>query len=293
MIVQPDFLDHWKTHMLIDLLKDELAPIYLIRLWAYCQNRKTNTFSRTNPAMLKHICQASQDASHFEKCMIESGFVELIDDQLVAHDWDEVNASLIASWKNGKTGGRKRKQSKTQQKPTGYPQDNPTETHGLPSENPSAAQAEAIRLDKRREEKRRDNTPLAPQGGDEEGFELDEPTSSGPPKRKTWNRKQLAAESYTQYPHFLTWWAAYPRKDGKRKAFETWIQLELEFLDQEPLLKILKAQSVQDQWVKDGGQFAPMASTYLNQRRFEDEAPEKNTQPATDFTTSPSSFGAG
>ena len=57
-------------------------------------------------------------------CRVEDGY-------LIAHQWDEVNASLIAAWSNGGKGGRPKK-------PTGNPrvnpepnQVNPQLTHGV------------------------------------------------------------------------------------------------------------------------------------------------------------------
>jgi len=119
MIVSPDFLDHWKTRMLTDLLNDPCAPLYVIRLWAHCQNRKTHRLPAGNPAVTKAICRAPHDAEIFHGAMMTAGFIKELDGDTVAHEWDEVNAYLINSWENGKKGGRPKK--KTQTKPTGYP----------------------------------------------------------------------------------------------------------------------------------------------------------------------------
>jgi hypothetical protein len=139
MIIQPDFLDHWKTALLIDLLKDPSAPLYIIRLWAHCQNRKTHGLPTGNPAAIKAICRASNhDANDFLQALIDSGFVEKQGDELIAHGWSETNSYLINSWENGLHGGRPKKQ--TQKKPAG----NPQETHRKPTENPTVTQTEPI-----------------------------------------------------------------------------------------------------------------------------------------------------
>ncbi len=162
MIVQPDFLEHWKTRLLIDLLDDPCAPQYVIRLWSHCQTSKTHGFPRKNPSVLKAICKAPHDAEKFESAIIESGFVDLVEDQKedmwVVHEWDVVNASLIANWTNGPKGGRPKK--KTHEKPMGFQSDNPPETHRKP-----------IREDKIREEKRREEqAPQTPQRGEVGGL---------------------------------------------------------------------------------------------------------------------------
>ena len=68
----------------------------------------------------------------------------------------------------------------------------------------------------------------------------------------------------------LTFWTIYPRKVGKPAALKAWLR-------QKPpigaVLASLDWQRAGDQWVKDGGQFIPHPSTYLNNRRWEDEPP--------------------
>lgn len=151
MIVAPDFCDHWKTRMLVDLLGgDEVVPVYLLRLWAHCQNQKKDTFDLPTPA-LKAICHYHGKASEFEDALTQSGFVTRSDSgKLHVRGWSEVNASLIASWDNGLRGGRPPKKNnpvKTHGKPTG----NPQATHGEPSANPDVTDRED-KIEKRRED---------------------------------------------------------------------------------------------------------------------------------------------
>jgi len=142
VIVDPDFVDHWKTRMLVGLLgDDELAPIYVIRLWAHCQNRKAWTFV-LSPGALKGICRFSGDAELFERSMAECGFVVRDGEQIEVAGWAEYNASLIAAWSNGSKGGRPRK---VKNEDSENLRDNPQETHGV--------------TDKRREERIREENP--------------------------------------------------------------------------------------------------------------------------------------
>jgi hypothetical protein len=63
-------------------------------------------------------------------------------------------------------------------------------------------------------------------------------------------------------------WAAYPRKTGKGAAEKAWEKAK------PPLQAVLDAiawQKNQPGWKKDRGQFVPHMSTWLNQRRWEDE----------------------
>lgn len=70
---------------------------------------------------------------------------------------------------------------------------------------------------------------------------------------------------------FDIFWRAYPRKVGKFLAAKVWLKLK----DEEGLLdKIIRSVQIQKQsdgWQKEGGIFIPHPSTWLNQRRWEDE----------------------
>lgn len=114
--------------MLIDLLDgDEMAPLYLIRLWAHCQQRKSDTFDMPTHG-LKAVCRYSGDAEKFEKAMVDSGWVSRTDGKITAEKWMERNKKLRQAWDNGAKGGR--------------PQKNPTETQEEPNGNPSVTQQE-------------------------------------------------------------------------------------------------------------------------------------------------------
>jgi hypothetical protein len=74
---------------------------------------------------------------------------------------------------------------------------------------------------------------------------------------------------------FEKFWTVYPRKIGKGKAWESWLRinppLELQF----KMYDAIRLQTLSAQWQKDGGQFIPHPSTWINQRRWED-TPEIN-----------------
>jgi hypothetical protein len=107
MIVDPDFPDHWKTRMLVGLLDgDEAAPVYVLRLWAHCQNRKQATFENINQEALKALCRFPGHSNKLESSLATSGFIRRHGDILEVVNWSQYNASLIAAWNNGKRGGR-------------------------------------------------------------------------------------------------------------------------------------------------------------------------------------------
>lgn len=147
MIVDPDFMDHWRTGMVADAIQDPMAPVYILRLWAHCQERRSDTFVMPTRG-LKAQCKAPGDAETFERALIDAGFIERNGDTITVTGWAEKNAALFAAWENGSKGGRPKK--KTQSEPAG----NPRVTHGEPNENPSRTHAEPIREEKSREEKK-------------------------------------------------------------------------------------------------------------------------------------------
>ncbi len=90
-----------------------------------------------------------------------------------------------------------------------------------------------------------------------------------------------AAEGFEEF------WQAYPNKAGKANALKVWNR------DKPNLQTVLDALAWQkraEAWTKDGGQFIPHASTYLNGRRYEDERPKPPPPPSC---LGPSSFPKG
>lgn len=77
---------------------------------------------------------------------------------------------------------------------------------------------------------------------------------------------------------FAAFWAAYPKKAGKAAALKAWNKLAPDVVLQEQMGKALEVQKQSQQWRKDGGQYIPMPSTWLNGRRWEDEAPQAQSQ---------------
>ena len=119
MIITPDFLDHWKTKLLIHLLDDPEAPCALLRLWAHCQSRKAYRFdpNKLNPSIVKGITQSRANKESLWNALIESGFLDLHKDGAVeVHGFYDANPQLVANWENGKRGGRPPKE-----KPAGNP----------------------------------------------------------------------------------------------------------------------------------------------------------------------------
>ena len=67
---------------------------------------------------------------------------------------------------------------------------------------------------------------------------------------------------------FDAFWSAYPKKVGKGQAESAWLKADLPDLD--IILKSLHKAKQMPDWIKENGAFIPHASTWLNQRRWED-----------------------
>lgn len=67
---------------------------------------------------------------------------------------------------------------------------------------------------------------------------------------------------------FLTFWEAYPRKVKKLAAALSWSN---QAPGLQTVLAALKWQTRSPEWLAEGGAYVPHPTTYLNQRRWEDE----------------------
>lgn len=79
------------------------------------------------------------------------------------------------------------------------------------------------------------------------------------------NRQALALVEFDRF------WTCYPKKVGKEAARKAWLRAGVTFEQCERTLAVWKKSA---DWTKDGGQFIPHAATWLNQKRWQDEAPK-------------------
>lgn len=70
---------------------------------------------------------------------------------------------------------------------------------------------------------------------------------------------------------FEVFWLAYPKKQDKQNALRAWKKLNPDAETQRKIILAIQAQRASPQWQKDGGQYIPMPSTWLNGHRWEDQ----------------------
>jgi hypothetical protein len=254
MIVEPDFLDHWKTRTLVALLgDDELAPLYIIRIWAHCQNRRQSRFETFPTAALKGVCRFNGDAELLERSLFDSGFIARGEDgSLSVVGWDEHNSTLVANWVNGKRGGRPRNTQNTHEK---KPIDNPNANWV----NPMETQTQIGVTEKRREEKI----------GEEKH------TADADCVRLSKRQPKAYSESFEQ------WYAIYPRKVSKEDAAAafgralTKIVQRRGMTNEEALDWLCGVTSVfSKSTAGNSGTFTPHPASWLNQGRYDDDQAE-------------------
>jgi hypothetical protein len=71
---------------------------------------------------------------------------------------------------------------------------------------------------------------------------------------------------------FAEFWQQYPKKVAKSDALQAWRKLKPSGQLFTDLMAGLASHKVSDQWRKNGGEFIPHPASWLNKRRWEDEA---------------------
>lgn len=113
-----------------------------------------------------------------------------------------------------------------------------------------------------------DMTPCSPPAGDSAPAES-EPGDRPQPKPKS-SRRDKSAPAHAPEA-FETFWAKYPRKDGRKAAIRAWDKLKPDKPLCRTMYAALKRQRGSIQWAEDGGRYIPLFSTWLNGRKWEDQ----------------------
>ena len=87
---------------------------------------------------------------------------------------------------------------------------------------------------------------------------------------------------------FDAFWKFYPRKASKDAARKAWIKLRPDVHVMQMIADNVKERVEKGEWRKDNQSFILHASTYLNQKRWEDEVVDQQTQ--TQTRTNPDSM---
>ncbi len=90
-------------------------------------------------------------------------------------------------------------------------------------------------------------------------------------KHKPRNKNQYINALAQSADSFDWFWSAYPKKKSKGQAEKIWSKLNPDSELVEKILSALDTAKRSNDWMKDGGQFIPYPSTWLNAKGWEDE----------------------
>lgn len=89
--------------------------------------------------------------------------------------------------------------------------------------------------------------------------------------------KEKEKESKPTDSRFARFWMAYPKKVGRGAAEKAWLKAGING-EIEQVMSAIESQKQSDQWIKDGGQYIPNPATWINQKRWLDEAVQVHPQ---------------
>lgn len=103
--------------------------------------------------------------------------------------------------------------------------------------------------------------------------------NSNPPKPPKGQRSAPKSAPDWMPERFARFWQYYPRGENKQAAIKAWDKLHPSSELVDTVAQALKRQVASDEWQRGVG--IPYASTYLNQRRWEDEPHDRPKPPDT------------
>lgn len=139
MRIIPELLDHPKLIKLQKAVGD-CALMHLMRIWGHCEsNQKGEFWDGADPEYVEIVARWNGENGVLYAALVKCGFVDVVYNGVIIHDWNETNSRAVSNWSTGRKGGRPRKDAKPNDNPTetvSKPNDNPTETIGISYGNP-------------------------------------------------------------------------------------------------------------------------------------------------------------
>lgn len=175
---------------------------------------------------------------------------------------DSAASRYRANVENGRKGGRPKGNQNTQEQSENSqkkPKQNPIETQNKPTPKPKQNLNKDKDRDRDKEidkEKEYNIPPLSPKGGE-------------------------CAQRFEQF------YSAYPKKKSKQQAQKAFAKLNPDVPLLNVMLTALEKQKQSDEWHRDNGQYIPYPASWINGRRWEDEATQQLRQSNTDDTYTP------
>jgi hypothetical protein len=84
--------------------------------------------------------------------------------------------------------------------------------------------------------------------------------------------KKPVVKQVIKTDYFDRFWKLYPKKKSKADAEKAWSKLKMSEEFFSSILVSLSTQAASQDWTKSGGQYVPLAATWIRGKRWEDEA---------------------
>ena len=188
------------------------------------------------------------DAVHWEgepekllEALIESRFVDLIDEVASIHDWADYGGRLMAIKQKDRE--RKRKSDALRRNSSGIRAESAVTQHNPTEPNPTEPHT----------------TETQPNQEPVDGVVV------GEGGQKMWQ----------------TFWNSYPKKTSETEAREAWRILNPDETLTAQILHALEVAKRSEQWTKENGKFMPKAVNWLNKKAWEGEPQNDPNQPST------------
>ena len=215
------------------------------------------------PYEIALAAQWDGDHDDFVEALIDGGFIDNEDGCLILHDWYDYAGKLMEQRAKERERSRKRRaeqrrrpQEKDRGSTAGRPEDDREKTVGtVPNRTvPNSTNNKEY--------------TCAPDDAQEDTHDapMDKPSSKSGPRSpfKSGRQEQL----------FDEFWAEYPKKRSKGQAEKTWVKLKPDEQLFEAIMTGLKRAKTSVDWAKNGGQYIPYPSTWLNAKGWEDDYEE-------------------
>lgn len=163
MHILPTFLDHPKTRRLIRSLGAPEAPLYLIRIWAFCQIEKTDRIGTAED--LEMIAQWDGEPLGLAKALEDTRWIERDGDIYTAHAFLEHNAKLLNLQQTAAIKKRWQKEADAKAKTEKPPKNDPV-SHDADTPNLRRIYDVSPNEGNEGNEGREEHTPISPQASE-------------------------------------------------------------------------------------------------------------------------------
>lgn len=107
--------------------------------------------------------------------------------------------------------------------------------------------------------------------GDSVVVGVDAKPSTQAPTREEKRREEKENPHASVEGLFYEFWAAYPKKDSKKTAMKAYLKINPDAALHARILGAVLAAKESRDWTKDNGQYIPLAASWLNAERWEDQ----------------------